>query len=97
MGPTGVPVYNLSAGCAAGGNAFNIGYTLVASGSTMWSRRRRREDAEGFIQTSGVEEATDPEFLRQRCVGVSGAPSGDVCRRRMEDHGTTENTWQRSR
>ena len=23
MGPTGIPVYNLSAGCAAGGNAFS--------------------------------------------------------------------------
>jgi len=33
LGATGIPVYNLSAGCAAGGNAFNIGYTLVASGA----------------------------------------------------------------
>src|SRR5438067_103991 len=32
MGPTGIPVYNLSAGCAAGGNAFNVGTMLVASG-----------------------------------------------------------------
>jgi acetyl-CoA acetyltransferase len=32
MGPTGAPVYNLSAGCAAGGNAFNVGYSLVAGG-----------------------------------------------------------------
>ena len=25
LGSTGIPVYNMSAGCAAGGNAFNIG------------------------------------------------------------------------
>ncbi|MCL4683168.1 transporter [Myxococcota bacterium] len=92
LGSTGVPVYNLSAGCAAGGNAFHIGYTLVAS---------RMHDVvlvvggekmpKGFIQTSGVEEATDPEFLRQRCIGVSGpAFWGMLCRRRMEDYGTTE-------
>src|SRR5262249_3066479 len=29
MGATGVPVYNLSAGCAAGGNAFNVGWMMV--------------------------------------------------------------------
>ncbi|MBK6402461.1 MAG: hypothetical protein IPF74_11195 [Rhodocyclaceae bacterium] len=32
IGSTGIPVYNLSAGCAAGGNAFNVGYSLVAGG-----------------------------------------------------------------
>ena len=32
MGASGIPVYNLSAGCAAGGNAFNIGWNLIASG-----------------------------------------------------------------
>ena len=25
LGSTGIPVYNMSAGCAAGGNAFNVG------------------------------------------------------------------------
>ena len=32
MGSTGVPVYNMSAGCAAGSNAFNVGYTMIKSG-----------------------------------------------------------------
>ena len=49
MGRTGIPVYNMSAGCAAGANAFNIGYTLVASGSARRGHgHRRREDAEGL-------------------------------------------------
>jgi acetyl-CoA acetyltransferase len=92
MGSSGIPVYNLSAGCSAGGNAFNIGYTLVASGlHDVVLVVGGEKMPKGFIQTSGVEEATDPEFLRQRCVGVSGpAFWAMLCRRRMEDHGTTE-------
>lgn len=92
MGSTGIPVYNLSAGCSAGGNAFNIGFTLVASGlHDVVLVVGGEKMPKGFIQTSGVEETTDPEFLRQRCVGVSGpAFWAMLCRRRMEDHGTTE-------
>jgi acetyl-CoA acetyltransferase len=92
MGSTGIPVYNLSAGCAAGGNALNIGYTLVASGVhdvvlVVGGEKMPR----GFIQTSGVEEETDLEYLRQRCVGVPGpAFWALLCRRRMEEYGTTE-------
>ena len=73
MGSTGIPVYNLSAGCAAGGNAFNIGYTLVASGlHDMVLVVGGEKMPKGFIQTSGVEETTDPEYLRQLCVGMPG-------------------------
>jgi len=92
MGATGIPVYNLSAGCAAGGNAFNIGWTLVASGLFELVLVVGGEKMpKGFIQTSGVQEASDPEFLRQRCVGVPGpAFWAMLCRRRMQEHGTTE-------
>ncbi len=92
MGPTGIPVYNLSAGCAAGGNAFNIGYTLVASGlHDMVLVVGGEKLPKGFIQTSGVEETTDPEYLRQLCVGMPGPAFWAVmCRRRMAEHGTTE-------
>jgi len=45
----------------------------------------------GFIQTSRVQEATDPEYLRQLCVGMPGpAFWALLCRRRMEEYGTTE-------
>jgi len=92
MGSTGIPVYNLSAGCSAGANAFNIGYTLVASGAhDMVLVVGGEKMPKGFIQTSGVEEHTDPEFLRQRCIGMPGPAFWAVlCRRRMHDHGTTE-------
>jgi acetyl-CoA acetyltransferase len=92
MGSTGIPVYNLSAGCAAGANAFNVGHALVAGGSydailVVGGEKMPR----GFIQTSGVEEATDPEYLRQRCVGMPGpAFWALMCRRRMQEYGTTE-------
>ncbi len=66
-------MYNLSAGCAAGGNAFNVGYALVAGGVyDMLLVVGGEKMPKGFIQTSGVEEETDPEYLRQRCVGMPG-------------------------
>jgi acetyl-CoA acetyltransferase len=92
MGMTGVPVYNLSAGCAAGGNAFNIGHMLVASGAhDIVLVVGGEKMPKGFIQTSGVEEETDPEYLRQVAVGMPGpAFWGLLASRRMAEHGTTE-------
>jgi acetyl-CoA acetyltransferase len=92
MGSTGIPVYNLSAGCAAGGNAFNVGYALVAGGVyDMLLVVGGEKMPKGFIQTSGVEEETDPEYLRQRCVGMPGpAFWALLCRQRMAEYGTTE-------
>jgi len=92
MGASGIPVYNLSAGCAAGGNAFDVGWTLVASGRhDLVLVVGGEKMPKGFIQTSGVEEATDPEHLRQLCVGMPGpAFWAALCRRRMEDFGTRE-------
>ncbi|MBW2241907.1 MAG: transporter [Deltaproteobacteria bacterium] len=92
MGSTGIPVYNLSAGCAAGGNAFNIGWLLVASGAHDCVLVVGGEKMpKGFIQTSGLEEDTDPEHLRQLCVGMPGPTFwAALCRRRMKDFGTSE-------
>ena len=92
MGLTGMPVYNMSAGCAAGGNAFNVGYSLVAGGLyDMVLVVGGEKMPKGFIQTSGVEEDTDPEYLRQRCVGMPGpAFWALLCRQRMAEFGTTE-------
>jgi len=92
MGSTGIPVYNLSAGCAAGANAFNVGYMMVAGGMhDMVLVVGGEKMPKGFIQTSGVEDEYDPEYLRQVCVGIPG-PSfwGVMCRQRMAQHGTTE-------
>lgn len=91
MGSSGIPVYNMSAGCAAGGNAFNVGYSLVAGGMhDMVLVVGGEKMPKGFIQTSGVEETTDPEYLRQRCVGMPGpAFWALLCRQRMAEHGTT--------
>lgn len=90
MGSTGIPVYNLSAGCAAGANAFNVGYTMIASGMhdavlVVGGEKMPK----GFIQTSGLDDETDPEYLRQRCVGLPGPGFwAQLARRRMVEHGT---------
>lgn len=92
MGSTGIPVYNLSAGCAAGGNAFNVGYSMVAGGiHDMMLVVGGEVMPKGMIQTSGLEDVNDPEFLRQRLVGMPG-PSfwSMLARRRMHEYGTTE-------
>jgi acetyl-CoA acetyltransferase len=60
MGSTGVPVYNMSAGCAAGGNAFNVGHAMVAGGIyDVVLVVGGEKMPKGFIQTSGVEEETE--------------------------------------
>ena len=92
MGSTGVPVYNLSAGCAAGANAFNIGHTLVASGvHDVVLVVGGEKMPKGFIQTSGLDDETDPEYLRQRCIGLPGPGFWALLtRQRMAEYGTTE-------
>lgn len=91
MGSTGVPVYNLSAGCAAGANAFSVGYTMVASGiHDVVLVAAGEKMPKGFIQTSGLDDETDPEYLRQRCVGLPGPGFWALlCRQRMAEYGTT--------
>jgi acetyl-CoA acetyltransferase len=92
LGSTGIPVYNMSAGCAAGGNAFNVGYSMVAGGLyDLLLVVGGEVMPKGMIQTSGIEDPNDREFLRQRCIGFPG-PSfwATLARRRMHDYGTTE-------
>ena len=95
VGSTGIPVYNMSAGCSAGGNAFNVGYNMVAGGAyDLMLVVGGEVMPKGMIQTSGLEDPNDPEFLRQRCVGMPG-PSfwSTLARRRMFDYGTTEEQY----
>ena len=73
-------------------NAFNVGYSLVAGGVyDMILVVGGEVMPKGMIQTSGVEDINDPEFLRQRCIGMPG-PSfwSTLARRRMHEFGTTE-------
>jgi acetyl-CoA acetyltransferase len=92
MGSTGIPVYNMSAGCAAGANAFSVGYTMVKSGiHDVVLVVGGEKMPKGFIQTSGLEDNTDPEYLRQRCVGLPGPGFWALLtRQRMAEYGTTE-------
>ncbi|MBK7170240.1 MAG: hypothetical protein IPH83_13780 [Gammaproteobacteria bacterium] len=70
LGSTGIPVYNMSAGCAAGGNAFNVGYSMVAGGvHDMGAGGRRRSDAQGHDPDLGVEESR----TRNSCASAASA------------------------
>ncbi|HEM47689.1 MAG TPA: transporter, partial [Alphaproteobacteria bacterium] len=92
MGSTGIPVYNMSAGCAAGANAFNVGCAMIKSGAhDVVLVVGGEKMPKGFIQTSGLEDETDPEYLRQRCVGLPGPGFWALLTRaRMAELGTTE-------
>lgn len=93
IGLTGVPVYNLSAGCATGGSALSVGHMLVASGAAERVLVVAGEKMpRGFIPTSGSEgDATDLQYLQWACAGMTGpAFWAMLTHRRMVDYGTTE-------
>jgi acetyl-CoA acetyltransferase len=95
MGMTGVPIYNLSAGCSAGGHAFNMAYTLVASGQCDIALAMAGEKMpRGFIPLTGDEaDPLDIQYLQFVCAGMTGpAFWAMLTRRRMEEYGTTEET-----
>jgi len=94
MGLTGVPIYNLSAACATGGNAFSVGHMLVGSGLyDVVLVVSGEKMPKGFIpRTPGAaSDITDVDYLRWSCVGIPNTGYWALeCRRRMEDYGTTE-------
>ncbi len=93
MGLSGIPVYNLTAACAAGGSAFNIAYTLVASGMhDLVLVFGGEKPPRGFFPLSRDEaDPLDPQFLQVVGAGLTGpAFWAMLARRRMHDYGTTE-------
>jgi len=73
VGRSGVPIYNLSAACATGANAFNVAHTLVASGSCDVALAVAGEKMpKGFIpRTPGAaDDATDVDYVRWKAVGI---------------------------
>ena len=94
MGRSGVPIYNLSAGCATGANAFNVAYTLVGSGACDVVLAVAAEKMpKGFIpRTPGApEDASDVDYIRWKAIGIPNPGYWALeTRRRMEDFGTTE-------
>ena len=64
---------------------------LVASGLDDVDLVVGGEKMARLIPDLGIEDETDPEYLRQRCVGMPGPSFWAMpTRRRMEEHGTTE-------
>ena len=85
MGPTGISrLQPLGRLCRRRQTPSTSGWMLVASGAhdCVPGRRAARRCPRGFIQTSGVDEETDIEYLRQLCVGMPGpAFWAALCRR----------------
>lgn len=98
IGMTGVPIYNLSAGCSAGGHAFHMAYMLVASGQCEVALAMAGEKMpRGFIPLTGNEaDPLDVQYLQFVCAGMTGpAFWAMLARRRMEEFGTTEEQMAR--
>jgi acetyl-CoA acetyltransferase len=74
IGMTGVPIYNLSAGCSAGGHAFHMAYMLVASGQCDIALAMAGEKMpRGFIPLTGNEaDPLDVQYLQFVCAGMTG-------------------------
>jgi acetyl-CoA acetyltransferase len=94
MGRSGVPIYNLSSACAAGGNAFNVAHTLVGSGACDVVLVVAGEKMpKGFIpRTPGsAEDRSDVDYIRWKAIGIPNPGYWAIeTRRRMEDLGTTD-------
>jgi acetyl-CoA acetyltransferase len=93
MGSSGGPVYNLSAACATGASAFNVGHMLVASGQyDIVLVAAGEKMPRGFIARppGAAADASDVEFLRWICVGCPNTAYWALgARRRMIEFGTT--------
>jgi len=95
----GIPIYNVSAACAAGGVAVNAAYYLVATGQCDIALAVGGEKMpKGFIpRTPGAaDDATDVDYLRWACMGAPNTAYWAIeASRRMEDYGTSEATLAR--
>ena len=92
-----IPIFNVSAACAAGGVAINAAYLMVASGICDIALAMGGEKMPtGFIpRPPGVpEDITDNDYLRWTCIGAPNPAYWAIeARRRMEDFGTTEEIY----
>jgi acetyl-CoA acetyltransferase len=94
IGSLGIPVYNLSAACATGANAFSVAHMMVASSQyesvlVVAAEKMPR----GFIPRppGGADDITDPDYLRWVCLGCPNTAYWAIeCRRRMAELGTTD-------
>jgi acetyl-CoA acetyltransferase len=93
FGSGGGPVYNLSAACATGASAFNVGYMLVASGQyDVVLVAAGEKMPRGFIARppGAAQDPSDVEFLRWVCVGCPNTAYWALgARRRMSEFGST--------
>ncbi|MBI4286069.1 MAG: lipid-transfer protein [Chloroflexi bacterium] len=96
---SGVPVFNVSAACAAGGSAFNAAYLMVSSGICDIALAVAGEKMpKGFIpRTPGAaDDITDLDYLRWSVIGFPNPGYWAMeATRRMYEYGTKEEHYAR--
>ncbi len=94
FGLTGVPVFNVQAACATGGNAYTLAHLLVSSGQCDVVLVVGAEKMpKGFIARHAEpgNDTTDRDYMRWACVGIPNPGYWALaCCRRMHERGTTE-------
>jgi acetyl-CoA acetyltransferase len=92
----GVPIYNVTGGCAAGGIAVSAAYLMVASGyCDVVAAVGAEKMPKGFIPRppGAVNDVTDVDYVRWAAIGATNPAYWALeCRRRMQDFGTNEMT-----
>lgn len=96
LAENGVPIYNVSAACAAGGVAVSTAYSMVANGQCDIALAVGGEKMpKGFIPRppGAADDATDVDYLRWTCMGAPNTVYWAIeASRRMKDFNTTEAT-----
>jgi acetyl-CoA acetyltransferase len=90
----GIPVFNLSAGCATGASALSVAYHMVADGACDVAMAISGEKMpKGFIPRppGAADDISDVEYVRWKAIGLANTAYWAMdARRRMHEFGTTE-------
>ncbi len=91
MGETGIPIVNIYNACATSTAALREACMLVASGTCDIAMAIGMDKSPiGFLPAL-ADDPSDSDYLRWRMAGVSNPAYWALeCRRRMHEHGTTE-------
>jgi len=92
----GVPIFNVTGGCAAGGVALSAAYMMVAGGGfDVVAAVGAEKMPKGFIPSppGSVNDVTNVDYVRWAAIGATNPAYWALeCQRRMNDFGTTKTT-----
>ena len=99
MGETGIPITNVFNFSATATSVFRSAYLTVASGEQdICLAVGLDKSPVGFLTALGAEDPNDPDQIRFHMVGLTNPAYWAMeCRKRMEEHGTTEGHLARAK